>query len=265
MVACSVAGVALVLTRVLTRVSRVEVDADDVGCLPRTPSTFLISLGMVPASDVDSAVLTPIQNNQDSVIAPDVLYTTPDSAVGITYSFTAVSNQMHLSKVFPLNDNSFPPFILPLRFETAKVPAAPSTPVCPAKATAEEPCTPVQASRSCYTEYCEAARCSPLSRRSKALSQQLPLLANDDVVPVPGSGIAPLRFKAIEVPAVQAAPSAPVRQVKARGDEEPRTPIPVCIGISTSPFSRTDSIVGLAQFEYCIPRGCTMFSVVSFL
>jgi len=84
--------------------------------------------------------------------------------------------------------------ILPLRFETAKVPAAPSTPVRPAKATAEKPRAPIQASRYRHTQYYETARCSSLSRRSNVPSQQLPSLVNVDVVP--------------------AAPSTPVQSTK---------------------------------------------------
>ena len=89
------------------------------------------------------------------------------------------------------------PRILPLLFETAKVPAPSSTPACPA---AEEPSAPIQASRSCHTQYSEAARCSPLSRHSKAPSRQLPPLVNGDVMPVSGSSIVPSRSEVIEVP-----------------------------------------------------------------
>ena len=79
--------------------------------------------------------------------------------------------------------------ILPLRFETAKVPAAPSTPVRPAKATAEKPRAPIQASRYRHTQYYETTQCSPLSRRSKAPSQQLPSLVNVDVPAAPSTPV----------------------------------------------------------------------------
>jgi hypothetical protein len=137
------------------------------------------------------------------------------------FSKTTLSS-LQLSEL--ANDDITNSRILPLRFETAKVPAAPSTPVRPAKATAEVPRAPVRASRYCRAQYCAAAQCSPLSRRSKAPSQQLTVLDDDDVVPVPGAYIVPLRFKS-----VRAAPSTPVDQVKARGEEEPRAPIPVCV------------------------------------
>ena len=175
MIVCSIAGVALVSTRV----SPTEIDIDDVGCLPQATSTFLIHLGMIPTSDVVSGVLTP---NQNSVISSDVPYTTPaDSTVGMGYPSTSVSNQMHfLSEVFPLeqdNDtNCSPPFLTP----------------------------------NCIFE-------TPLS--------------------------------ATEAPA---APSTPVHQVKARGEEEPCTPVQVCVRISASSFSQANSIAGLSQCVYSI-------------
>ena len=129
----------------------------------------------------------------------------------------------------------------------------------------EEPRAPIQASRYCHAQYCEASQCSPFSRRSKAPSQQLPPLVNDDVVPVPGSCIVPLRFEVIEVPAVRAASSTPVHQVKSRGEEEPRAPIQVCDRISTSSFSQANSIAGLSQCVYCILQGFATLPVVSFL
>jgi hypothetical protein len=146
--------------------------------------------------------------------------------------------------------------ILPLRFETAKVPAAPSTPVRPATTTAEEPRAPIQASRYCDTQYYETARCSPLSRRSKAPSQQLPALVNVAVVPAPGSNTVPSHLEVIKVPTVPAAPSTPVHQVKAaRGEEEPRAPIQVRVRISISSFPQTNSITALSLCVYCILRG----------
>ena len=141
--------------------------------------------------------------------------------------------------------------ILPLRFETANAPVAPSTPAYPAKATAEEPHTPIQASRYCRAQSCEATLCSPPSHRSKAPSRRLPPLVNGDVVPVPGSYIAPLRSEVIEVLAVQAAPTTPVHQVRARA-KEPRAPTQVCVRISTSSFSQANSIAGLSQRVYCL-------------
>ena len=135
------------------------------------------------------------------------------------------------------------PRILPLHFETVEVPAAsstPSTPACSAKYTAEEPRTPIQASRYCHTQYSEAVRRSLLSRRSKVPSQHSPPHVNDDVAPVLGSCVVPSRTKVIEVPAVWAAPSMPVHQVKARGEEEPCVPIQVCVRISTSSFSQAN-------------------------
>src|SRR3984885_4497916 len=128
-IVCSIAGVALVSTRV----SPTEIAMDNVGCLPQATSTFLIHLGMIPTSDVTSGVLTP---NQNSVISSDVPYTTPaDSTVGMGYPSMSVSNQMHvLSEVFPLeqeNDtNCSPPFLTPNSiFETPlSATEAPSTP-----------------------------------------------------------------------------------------------------------------------------------------
>src|SRR5580693_7851007 len=79
MIACFITGAALVSTRV----SSAEIDTEDVGCLPQSPSTFIIHLGMVLTSDVASGVLTP---NQNTVISPNVPYTTPtDSTVGMAY------------------------------------------------------------------------------------------------------------------------------------------------------------------------------------
>ena len=148
LIACSIAGAALVLSRV----SPTEIDTHDVGCLLQAPSTSLIHLGMVPASDVASGVLTP---NQNTVISSNVPYTTPaDSTVGMSYPPTSVSNQMHLlSKVFPLeqdnNTNCSPPLTTSnCEFETSlsttDVPTAPSTPVRPVKGRVEEPRTPIQ-------------------------------------------------------------------------------------------------------------------------
>src|ERR1700733_13014102 len=144
-IVCSIAGVALVSTRV----SSPEIDMDDVGCLHQATSTFLIHLGMIPMSNVVNGVLTP---NQNSVISSDVPYTPADSTVGMGYPSTSVSNQMHLlSEVFPLeqdNDtNCSPPFLTPnCIFETPlSATEAPSTPVHQVKAKGEEePCTPVQ-------------------------------------------------------------------------------------------------------------------------
>jgi hypothetical protein len=187
MIACFIAGAALVSTRV----SPTEIDTDDVGCLPQVPSTFLIHLGMVPTCDVASGVLTP---NQNSVTSSNVPYTTPaDSTVGMAYPPTSVPNQMHLlSKVFPLewdNDtNSSPPSTtsncgFETSLSTTEVPAAPPTPVHPVRGRAEEP----------------------------------------------------------------------------------RAPIQVSIRVSTSSFSRANSIAGLSLCIYCILRGCAMLSIVSFL
>ena len=147
MIACSIAGAALVSTRV----SATEIDADGVDCLPQAPSTFLIHLGMVPTSDAASGVLTP---NQNSAILSNVPYTTPaDSTVGMAYPPTSVSNDMRLfCEVFPLeqdNDTNCLPlfttsnwgFETPL--STTEVPAA-STPVHPVKGRAEEPRAPIQ-------------------------------------------------------------------------------------------------------------------------